>query len=48
MEQLLQAYGPPKETVAIIMMLFKNTNVRSPDEDTDFFEIVAGVLQGIH
>ena len=30
------------------MMLYKNTKVkfRSPDGDTDFFEIVVGVLQG--
>ena len=27
-------------------MLYKNTKVRSPDEDTDYFDIVAGVLQG--
>ena len=29
-------------------MLFSNTKVkvRSPDEDTDYFDIVAGVLQG--
>ena len=38
----------PKETVVSIMMLHKNTKVkvRSPDGDTDFFDIVAGVLQG--
>ena len=30
------------------MMLYRNTKdkVRSPDEDTDYFDIVAGVLQG--
>ena len=30
------------------MMLYKNTKVKvcSPDGDTDFFDIVAGVLQG--
>ena len=30
------------------MMLYKNTRamVRSPDDDTGFFDIVAGVLQG--
>ena len=29
-------------------MLYRNTkvNVRYPDEDTDYFHIVAGVLQG--
>ena len=30
------------------MMLYKNTEVkfRSPDDDTDYFDIVEGVLQG--
>ena len=48
MDQILLAYGFPKETVAVIMMLYKNTKVkvRSPDGDTDYFDIVAGVLQG--
>ena len=48
MEQTLLAYDPPQETVVVIMMLYKNTKVkvRSPDGDTDYFDIVAGVLQG--
>ena len=48
MEPILLAYGLPKETVAAIMMLYINTKVkvRSPDGDTDYFVIVAGVLQG--
>ena len=48
MEQILLVYGLPKETVVAIMMLFKNTKVkvRSTDADTDYFDIVAGVLQG--
>ena len=48
MEQILLAYGLPKETVAAIMMLYRNTKVkvRSPDGDTDYLDIVAGVLQG--
>ena len=48
MEQILLAYGLPKETVNAIMMLYKDTKamVRTPDGDTDFFDIVAGVLQG--
>ena len=48
MEQILLADGLPKETVAAIMMLYKNTKVkvRSPDGDMDYFDIVAGVLQG--
>ena len=48
MEQILLAYGIPKETVAAITILYRNTKVkvRSPDEDTKYFDIVAGVLQG--
>ena len=48
MEQILIAYGLPKETVAAIMILYRNTKlkVRSPDGDTDYFDIVAEVLQG--
>ena len=47
-EQILLAYGLPKETVAAIMILYRNTKVKvcSPDGDTDYFDIVAGVLQG--
>ena len=48
MEQILLTDGLPKETVAAIMMLCRNTKVkvRSPGGDTDYFDIVAGVLQG--
>ena len=48
MEQILLAYGLPKETVTAIMMLYRNmkVKVRSPDGDTVYFDIVAGVLQG--
>ena len=48
MEQILLAYGLPEETVAAIMILYRNpkVKVRSPDGDTDYFDIVAGVLQG--
>ena len=48
MEQILLAYGLPKETVESIMMLYKNTKVKvcSPYRDTEYFDIVAGVLQG--
>ena len=47
-EQIILVYGLPKETVAVIMMLYRNTNVKvhSPDGDTDYFDIVADVLQG--
>ena len=46
--EILQSYGIPNETIAAIMMLYRNTKamVRSPDGDTDFFNVVAGVLQG--
>ena len=48
MEQILLVYGIPKETVAAIMILYRNTKVkvRSPDRDTKYFDIVAGVLEG--
>ena len=48
MEQILLAYGLPKETVAAITILYKNTKVKvhSPNGDTEYFDIVAGVLQG--
>ena len=48
MEQILLTYGLPKETFAAIMMLYRSTKVKvhSPDGDTDYFDIVAGVLQG--
>ena len=48
MEQILLAYSLPKETLATIMILYRNTKVkvRSPDGDTEYFDIVAGVLQG--
>ena len=48
MEQILLAYGLPEETVTAIMMLYRNTQVkvRSPDGDTDYFDIVTGILQG--
>ena len=41
-------YSPHKETVITIMMLYKNTKamILSPNGDADFFDIVAGVLQG--
>ena len=47
-EEILLAYGLSKETVAAIMMLYKNTKikVRSQDGDTDYFDIVTILLQG--
>ena len=48
MGQILLAYGLPKETFAAITMLYRNTKleVHFPDGDTDYFDSVAGVLQG--
>ena len=48
MKQILLIYGLPKETVAALMMLYRNTKVKvhSPDGDRDYFDIVTGVLQG--
>ena len=47
MEQILLAYGLPKETVTALIMLYRNTKVkvRSLDGDTDYFDIVVGVRQ---
>ena len=48
MEQILLAYSLPKETVTAITILYRNTKVKvhSPDGDTEYFDIVAGLLQG--
>ena len=48
MEQILLTYGIPKETVAAITILYRNSKVKvcSPDGDTDYFDKIAGVLQG--
>ena len=48
MKQILYAYSLPKETVMAIIILYKNMKVKvcSLDEDTDYFEIVADLLQG--
>ena len=47
MEQILLAHSLPKETIAAITFLYRNTKVkvRSPDGDTEYFNIVPGVLQ---
>ena len=48
MEQILLAYGLPKETEGAITILYRNTKVKvlSPDGYTEYFDIVTGVLQG--
>ena len=40
MEQILLAYGIPRETVAAITILYRNTKVqvRSPDGETEYFD----------
>ena len=49
MEQILLAYDLTKETITAIMMLYRNTKVKvhSLDGLTDYFDIVAYVLQGV-
>ena len=48
MEQILLAYNLPKETVTAITILYRNTKVKVCllDGDTEYFDIVTGVLQG--
>ena len=48
MRGILIAYGIPQERVDAIIMLHQDTcsMVRSPDGNTEFFDIIAGVLQG--
>lgn len=48
LKEIILAYGIPDEIASAIMMLYQNSKsmVRSPDGDTDFFYILAGVLQG--
>ena len=48
MKQILLAYSLPEQMFTATIMLYKNTKamVRSPDGDTDFLDIVSGVLQG--
>ena len=48
MKQILLNCSLPEKTVVAIMMLYRNTKVKvcSLDGDTDYIDIVAGVLQG--
>ena len=48
MEHILLEYVFPKETIIALIILFNDTKVTvcSLDGDTDFFDIVAGDLQG--
>ena len=46
--EMLKAYGIPTKIVDAISKLYKDieAQVITPDGDTEFFEILAGVLQG--
>ena len=46
--EILRAYGIPAKIVDAISILYKDTiaQVLTPDGDTEFFKILAGVLQG--
>ena len=48
MLQILRAYGVPEKIVKAIGLMYQNTRARvvTPDGETEFFEILAGVLQG--
>ena len=45
---ILNAYGIPTKLLSAIEIMHENTRAKviSPDGETDFFEIKAGVLQG--
>ena len=48
MMNILKAYGVPPNLLNAIMHTYKNTRAKvvTPDGDTDYFDILAGVLQG--
>ena len=48
MLKILKAYGIPPEIVQAIAKLYEGTRARvvSPDGETDYFSVLAGVLQG--
>ena len=48
MIEIKKSYGILEETITATMMLYKNTNsmARSPAGDTDFFEVLSGLLRG--
>ena len=47
--EILKANGVPVEIADAVNMMYTNTTAPalSPDGDTEFFEILAGVLQGL-
>ena len=48
MFQILKAYGVPPRLLKAIIKMYEGTKAKviSPDGETDFFQILAGVLQG--
>ena len=48
MMKILKAYGIPGQLIEAIAKLYMDTRARilSPDGETEFFKILAGVLQG--
>ena len=48
MMKILKAYDVPPNLLQAIILMYENTKARiiSPDGETDFFAILAGVLQG--
>ena len=48
MNRIMKAYNTPPKLLAVIEQMYENTRAKviSPDRDTDFFLIKAGVLQG--
>ena len=48
MFRILAAYDIPKRIVDAIMLLYSDikAKIKSPDGDTDYFQILAGVMQG--
>ena len=48
MFKILRAYGIPSSTVEAIKIIYDNSSAKviTPDGETDFFEIIAGIFQG--
>ena len=48
MLKVLRVYGVPEQLVSAIGLLYTGTKAKvlQPDGETEFFEILAGVLQG--
>ena len=46
MMNILKAYDVPPRLLAAINKLYENTTVNTPDGETSFFQLIAGVLKG--